>query len=376
MLHDFDQIIDRRGTDSVKWDSFPEEYIPLFIADMDFAVSEKITQAVIARAKHPIYGYTRGSGELFRAFQDWFSRQYHSRPELEWLELIPGVVPALSVASSIVEGKSIATVPNYSMLLHAPERAANELITVPLKNSGEYYTMDFEALQRGLTSDTKLFYLCNPHNPVGRVYTREELLQLSEFAERNELIVVSDEIHCELVYDRPHIPFFTVSKYAKEHSVTLMSPGKTYNIPGVNLAFAIIPNPELKRRLRQAGYAFSSPGIFSMEAAIAAYRDSSQWRDELVQYLKGNRDYLESELKKRFPRAKLPHTEGTYLQWINFRGYGMQVDAEFLKETAKLIVTDGKDFGGPGYVRVNFGCPRETLTKALDRLEKALAPLA
>lgn len=371
MSFDFDEPVDRRNTGSIKW-GLEEDCIPLFIADMDFAVSPAITERIIRRARHPIYGYTRPDKKLFEAFQNWILNTYNYEIKAGWLELLPGIVPALAVAGNVVSGKSITNTPNYSNLLNAPEKAGNTMITVPLKNEDEHYEIDFDDLERHLTPDTRIFYLCNPHNPIGKMYTREELQAISSFAKKYQLIVVSDEIHCELVFDKEHIPFFTVDEYAREHSITFMAPGKTYNIPGVVLAFAIIPNEELRARFHAAGYAMGHPGIFNIEAAIAAYGESDQWKKELVEYLRQNRDYLEKELKRRFPKAKFPHTEATYLQWIDFRPYGEQINADFLKKHAKVILTDGKGFGETGYVRLNFGCRREILKEALDRIENAI----
>lgn len=371
MSFNFDEPVDRRNTGSIKW-GLQEDYIPLFIADMDFAVAPAITERIIRRAEHPVYGYTRPDKRLFEVFGNWILRSYGCKIEDSWLELLPGIVPALAVASNVVPGQSITNTPNYSNLLNAPGRAGNIMLAVPLKNTDEHYEIDFDALEEALTPDTRIFYLCNPHNPIGKMYTREELQAVSAFARKHQLIVVSDEIHCELVFDKEHIPFFTVDEYAKEHSITFMAPGKTYNIPGVVLAFAIIPNEELREKFHAAGYAMGHPGIFNIEAAIAAYGESDEWKEELVEYLRQNRDYLEAELKRRFPKAKFPHTEGTYLQWIDFRPYGEQFNAEFLKRHAKVILTDGKGFGNEGYVRLNFGCRREVLKEALDRIEDAI----
>ena len=256
------------------------------------------------------------------------------------------------------------------MLLDAPEKAGNKMIRVPLRNDNEYYTFDFDALSKALLPDTKLFYLCNPQNPVGRIYTHKELQEVSSFAKENDLVVISDEIHCELVYDRKHIPFLTVDEYAKETSISFYAPGKTYNIPGVSLAFAIIPNEWIRKEFNRISYALGHPGVFNIEAGIAAYSESKEWRLELIRYLKENRDYLEAELKKRFPKALFTHTEATYLQWVNF---GEGIDGDYLRKNAKVWLTDGKDFGGEGYVRINFGCPRGCITEALDRIESALA---
>lgn len=373
MAYDFDTPIQRRGTGCIKWDLFPEEVLPMFIADMDFPAAPVITEAIIRRAKeHPVYGYTFSEREIFPAFRDWLEKTYGERIAETELLLLSGIVPALSLVSDLVEGKSITTTPNYGHLLSAPSRAGNEMLTVPLRNEHEQYTFDFDALEQALTPDTKLFYLCSPHNPVGRVWKKEELEALSAFAQRHNLLVVSDEIHCELVYDRPHIPFFTVSDYARNHSICLYAPGKTYNLAGNNLAVAVIHNQELKQRLKSLSYAMSAPGIFNTAAAAAAYTKAGEWRDTLVSYLRGNRDYLEAELNRRFPLARHPHTEGTYLQWIDFRPYGAELTGDWFLKHAGVALTGGAEFGGPGYVRLNFGCPRAQLTEALDRIENAL----
>lgn len=371
MTFDFDKAVSRRGWDSIKWDRVNENEIPMFIADMDFESAPAVKLRIEKRAEHPVYGYTMTSQLLFDSFTEWFQGEYGVALDRKEIEVINGIVPALAVASNIQEGSSITVSPNYHYILDAPARAGNEMIVAPLRNTDEYYELDFEALQNNLRPDTKIFYLCNPQNPVGRVYTPEELRQVSEFAQKNHLLVISDEIHCELVYDRKHTPFFTVDDYARNNSITLLAPGKTCNIPGVSLAFAIIPSPELRERFEKEGYAMGHPGIFNLEAGIAAYGESKEWKIQLVEYLKGNRDYLEKELKTRFPKVKATHTEGTYLQWVSFSEYGAY-DAAFFREKAQVVLSDGKDFGSPGYIRINFGCPRSTITEALDRIERAL----
>ena len=373
MSYNFDTLIPRRGTNCIKWDIYPENVLPMFIADMDFPVAPVIMEAVVRRAtEHPIYGYTFSDHEIFPAFRGWLAATYGAKITDGDLLLLSGIVPALSLVSNLVDGNSITTTPNYGHLLSAPGRAGNEVITVPLRNDQERYTLDFGALEQALTPDTKLFYLCSPHNPVGRIWKREELEAVSAFAQRHNLLVVSDEIHCELVFDRPHIPFFTVSDYARNHSICLYAPGKTYNLAGNNLAVAVVSNQELKHRLKSLSYAMSSPGIFQTAAASAAYTCAGEWRNALVDYLRGNRDYVEAELNRRFPLAKHPHTEGTYLQWIDFRPYGAEYTRDWFLKQADVALTDGAEFGGPGCVRLNFGCPRAQVTQALDRIEAAM----
>lgn len=237
----------------------------------------------------------------------------------------------------------------------------------------EYYSMDFDALQAAVTENTKVFYLCNPNNPVGRVYSYDELKRVSEFAKKNNLIVVSDEVHCEVVYEGRHIPFFTVDEYAREHSICLYSNGKLSNLADLILSFAIIPNDELRERFERVSYAFGEEHIMNVEAGIASFAESDEWKKQMVDYLKSNRDYLESELKRRFPKDKYPefkmtHLEGTYLMWIDFGN----INSQWFMDNAGVFMSDGSFFGGAGHVRLNFATRKKLLTEALDKLEEAM----
>lgn len=376
MIFDFDKPIDRINTHSYKWDLKGEEYLPLWVADADFEVAPAVTERIRKRMEHGIYGYFLTGNEIYDTLSRWFEEEYGAQvPGKEWIKIVPGIVPALAVASNIGGGKSMTNTPNYCNLLDAPVSAGNEMIRVPLANNDEYYTIDFDALEAAVTEDTKVFYLCNPHNPVGRVYTLEELKQVSAFAKKHNLLVVSDEAHCEVVFEGKHIPFFTVDEYAREHSITLYSNGKLCNVPDLILAFAVIPNKELKDEFERLGYAFGEEHVLNVEVGVATYGESKEWKQQLLQYLKDNRDYLESELKRRFPKAKVVHLQSTYLEWVDFRAYGEQVDAKFFYNKAKVFLTDGEDFGGTGYVRINFATRREIITQALDRMEAALKTL-
>lgn len=371
--YDFDKEINRINTHSYKWDLLGEDYLPLWVADSDFEVPPAVTKRLKNRIEHGIFGYFLTGNEIYDVLMKWFKEEYAEVvPDKSWIKLVPGIVPALAVASNIGGGKSITNIPNYCNLLDAPGSAGNEMIQVPLKNEEEYYSIDFDALEASLTEDTKIFYLCNPHNPVGRVYTLEELKQVSAFAKKHGLLVVSDEAHCEIVYEGKHIPFFTVDDYAREHSITLYSNGKLCNVPDLILAFAVIPNKELMEEFKRIGYALGEEHILNVEGGIASYGESKDWKMELLSYLKANRDYLEQELRQRFPKARFSHLEGTYLSWVDFQAYGEDIDAEFFKTKAKVFLTDGKDFGKEGYVRINFATRRELVKKALDRMEQAL----
>ncbi|WML32843.1 PatB family C-S lyase [Clostridium sp. OS1-26] len=372
MKFDFDYEIKRTETNSIKWDTFSSEYIPLFIADMDFASSPAIIEAVEKRVSHGIFGYSKPSEELYDIILAWFKQEYNFDIKKSWILWLPGIVPALGVASAMIEGDVITTIPNYSMLLSAPKKAGKNRIDSSLKIINGRYEIDFDDLENKVTDKTKIFLLCNPHNPVGRVYTKEELLKVVEFCNKHDLILVSDEIHCELILEGRHTPIVTTGDIALERSITFMSPGKTYNIPGIPIAFAIIPNPELRKRFESAGYAIAHPGTLSYEACAAAYGKSGEWKQALIKYLRDNRDYLENELKRRFPKIFYTHVEGTYLIWLDFRPLGIENPYQFFYDNAKVVFSDGGQFGKEGFVRFNFGCRRAVLEKALNRIEEAL----
>lgn len=375
MKYNFDEVIDRTGTNSVKWDTFPAGSIPLFVADMDFASPPPVIEAVKKRVDHGVFGYTRPGEELYDAVFTWFRSEYGFELQKSWISWLPGIVPALAVASGMGKGGVLTNTPNYSMLLSAPKRAGKQLVTSQLKVEDGKYEIDFEDMERKFTPSVSTFLLCNPHNPVGRVYREDELLKVVEFCRTHNLTLVSDEIHCELVFDRPHIPIVTTGSFALENSITFMSPGKTYNLPGIPIAFAIIPNPDLKKRFEKAGYAMPHPGTLSYEVCREAYAGSGEWRKELLEYLKGNRDYLEQELKRRFPGVVYTHVEGTYLLWLDFRPLGIEDPFQFFYDRARVIFSNGRDFGGEGFVRLNFGCRRAVLEEALNRLERAVKSL-
>ena len=372
MAYNFDEDIDRHNTGSIKWDACVKGEIPMFIADADFAAPPAVLERIRKRAEHPVFGYTRPDKKLKSIIAQRVNKDFGSVIKEEWIEFTGGVVPALSVAADAVGGTCMVNTPNYGMMLTAPVKAGHPLIKVPLKNENENYSIDFDAMERAVTPDTRLFYLCNPHNPVGHVYSRKELEEISAFAKAHNLIVVSDEIHCELVYDGTHIPFYDVDEYARNHSIVLTATGKTYNLPGCTFSYAVIADKDLREKFVNAGYAMAHPGIFNLEAGIAAYGESEDWRNELVAYLKSNRDYLYEELKKRFPKAAFTYTKATYLQWIDFRAYGENIDADYIKRKAGVILSGGDFFDAPGYVRLNFACTKKTLQEALERIERAV----
>ena len=373
-MFNFDEITDRRGTQCAKWDSVANDLLPMWVADMDFPAPPAVLKALRERVEHGIFGYGIAD-DLPGIFREWLAEEFGVSAKEEWIVLLPAVVPALRVLSHLREGPVLTNTPNYNALLDAPLKAGKTTRLSPLKNTGEKYAMDFADMAKRAARDVKLFYLCNPHNPVGRVYTKEELLELSRFAREHDLIVVSDEVHCGITFDRPHIPWFSVDEYAMERSITIFGPAKTFNIPGLPLGIAVIPNEELRREFKTMCYPFPEPGVFSVVAAKAAFGESREWKNAMVEYLRQNRDILETRLRKTFPAVRLPHVEGTYLQWIDFRPLGIEYPFQWLKEHPRILASDGKIFGTEGYVRLNFGTPRARLENALDRIEECVLKL-
>jgi cystathionine beta-lyase len=368
-MYNFDEIIERRGTQSLKWDSEGKDLLHMWVADMDFRAPPPVLEALRKRIEHGVFGYGIAGG-LPGIIRRWMREEFGTQIEEDWITLLCGIVPVLRAASHLRPGPVLIQTPNYNALLDAPLTAGKETILSPLRNTDEKYVMDFDDMARRVTGETRLFYLCNPHNPVGRVYTKDELLELSRFAKEHGLIVVSDEVHCGLTFDRAHIPWFSVDDYAAEQGITLIGPAKTFNIPGLPLGFALIPNEALRAEFREICHALPGPGVFSVIAAEAALGESREWKNAAVEYLRLNRDYLENRLRGAFPKARLPHTEGTYLQWIDFRPQGIEEPFRWLRERPKILVSDGKIYGAEGYVRINFGAPRSRLEEAVDRIEE------
>jgi len=373
-MYNFNELVNRHGTHSVKWDEIDGNLLPMWIADMDFKAPPAVLKALRDEAEYGIFGYSTHEN-IPGILKKWMQDEFSLAVEEDWIVLLPAVIPAFRAACSLADGPVIMHVPNYTGLLNTPPAAGKKTVLSPLKNTNEFYEMDFGDMQRCAGEGGKLFFLCNPHNPVGRVYTRDELEEVSRFAKKNNLIVMSDEVHCGLVFDRPHIPYFSVDDYSMQNSITIIGPAKTYNIPGLPFGFAVIPGAGLRADFVKACYTLPEIGIFNLTAAAAAYGESHEWKNALVDYLRSNRDYLEERLKKNFGGAKFTHVEGTYLQWIDLRPMGIVNPFQWLVDNSKIYTSDGKIYGTPGYVRMNFGTTRARLTEALDRMEESFKKL-
>jgi len=385
MKYDFDTIYDRRDSGCFKYDALKmiygrDDLIPLWVADMDFAVSPEIQAAIRSRTQHPIYGYNLRLPEFYDAVIDWQSKRFQWQIEKDWIIAVPGVVPAIALA---ILG---LTEPNDGVLIQTPVYAPfaatilahhRTLITNPLIEDRGIYSIDFADFESKI-SKARLFILCNPHNPVGRVFNGEELTRMGEICRRHQVSIFSDEIHADIVYEGfKHMPIASLPGMS-DIVVTGFSPAKSFNIAGLSTAIAVAENPKLRNPIHYLNqnlhiYLGNSIGI---AALIAAYRDSEAWLEELLAYLQGNRDYVSDYLSRHMPDIGMTPQEGTYLAWLDFRRTGlsdMELENMMLND-ARIALNDGPGFGveGRGFMRLNFACPRAVLTEALSRINKAL----
>jgi cystathionine beta-lyase len=380
MRYDFDEVIPRRVTDSIKWGIHPEDVLPLWVADMDFRSAAPIISALRERAEHGVFGYGQIASELRRAVQNRLAELYGWGVSEHQIHFLPGVVSGLNVAfqAFAAPGEGVlAQPPVYFHFVNDPRRHGRAVSDPPLVRKDDSYEIDFDALEAAIGRETRLFVLCNPHNPVGRVFTVSELARIAEICLRRRLIICSDEIHCDLLYPGyRHTPIATLSPEVAQQTVTLMSPSKTYNIAGLQCAYAVISNADLARSWREAAYGIVPPlNVMGHCAALAALRHGAEWLQQALAYLKENRDFVVEFVRERMPELQVCRIEATYLAWLDCRRAGLvEKPGEFFFNEARVALEDGSRFGrgGDGYVRLNFGCPRATLREALQRMSRAL----
>ena len=376
-MYNFDILPTRAGSDSVKWVEVSGDVIPMWVADMDVQAPPEIVEAIMQRAAHPYYGYPYTQDNLKKHVIAQYEKMYGATIDPEWIVWIPSVIPGVVTALQMMGGSFMYSVPMYDHIRRLDAEAKLPVTEVPLKRDENcHYTMDFEALEAAVTPEMKCLILCNPHNPVGRVYTREELEELQKFCEKHHLLVISDEIHCEFDLEDRHIPYFSLNEGAANYSVTASSAGKICNIPGLPFGFAIIPNKELREMFvsRQDGLQ-TCGNVITIAAYEKAYDGScAEWKKELREYLKENRDIAEARFN-HVPGLKTPHNEGTYLLWVDCSALGLENPSEFFLEKAHVKVSDGAVYGYGQCVRFNYGCPRSQLLEAINRMEKAIEGL-
>jgi len=374
---DFDTPIDRRGTDSLKWKVYKNrDIIPMWVADMDFQSPPAVIEALRKRVEHGVYGYTVPPKALIDTIRDRLYHLYGWDIKPQWIVWLPGLVSGINVACRAVGDKGddvLTTVPVYPPFLSAPSNVGRQLVTFRMSLIKNKWQFNFDALEKAVTPSTRLFILCHPHNPLGRVFSRDELIKVAEICERHDMILCSDEIHCDLILDKEkkHQPTASLSPETADRTITLMAPSKTYNIAGLGCSFAIISNPHLRREFEQA-MAGIVPHLncFSYTAGLAGYRDSDEWLKQVLSYLRENRNLVEKEINE-MPGLSTTHVEATYLAWINTRELDTDNPYKFF-ENAGVGLSDGVNFDGQGFVRLNFGCPRKTLMQGLERMRKAI----
>jgi len=378
--YDFDTIIDRSQTSSLKWEKYKEtDIIPLWVADMDFRSSDPVREALIQRSSHGIYGYTLPPEELYEVIISRLQERYGWNIEKEWMIWLPGLVSGINISCRAVgsRGDEVMTVtPAYPPFFTAPGNMNRTLVTSPMISEQDRWIMDIDHLRSKVTPRTKLFLFCSPHNPTGRVFSEKELSDVVEFCLENDIIICSDEIHCDLILDKTkdHIPTAAFSPEAADRSITLMAPSKTYNIAGLGCSFAVIPNSSLRESFREAMKGIvPHVNLMGYTAALAAYKYGHTWLTEVLDYLKKNHDYVYSSIKSMDLLQMYP-VQGTYLAWINAAEIKKKNPAAFFEQYG-LGFSDGYDFGEKNFIRLNFGCPRSLLEKAMDRLHYSLRNL-
>jgi cysteine-S-conjugate beta-lyase len=380
MRYDFDRINERRNTDSIKWGLYPRDVIPLWVADMDFVSADPIIHALRQRVEHGIFGYSRPSPALTRAIMERLQRLYGWQVAEPSIVYLPGIVTGLNIVfqAFAAAGEGIlAQPPVYFHFLRDPVQHGRVLLDPPLAQNGDSYEIDFDQFERAITRETRVFILCNPHNPVGRVFTKPELEKIAEICLRHRLILCSDEIHCDLIYEpHRHIPIASISPEIEDRTITLMAPSKTYNIAGLECGYAVIKNTELRSRWKDFSYGLiPNVNIMGHTAALAGLSEGQDWLDQVLAYLQDNRDFLCNFFQKNMPQIRMNRVEATYLCWLDCKEIGIiKNPAEFFLDRARVALNDGVEFGkvGSGFVRLNFACSRQKLVQALDRMKYSL----
>ena len=382
MIHDFDRVIDRRRTESSKWHTYPPDVLPLWVADMDFRSPEPVLRALRERVEHGVFGYGAEQPEFYEVFLDRLQTRYGWRVSPEAILVIPGVIPGFNLAARALttagDGLLLQT-PVYPPIQRVPGNVGLTSDEMELERQPDgRYAIDFERFEAAIGERTRMFLLCNPHNPVGRVFRRDELQRMAEICVRRGLLICADEVHCELTFSRQqHVPIASLNAEIAARTITLMAPSKAFNLPGLKCAVAIIPNASLREQFVAARLDLvRAVNVLGYTAALAAYRDGQPWLDALLRYLEANRDFVVESVRSKLPGVSAASPEATYLAWLDCREADLP-DSDpytFFLDKARVALNDGTTFGrgGAGFVRLNFACPRATLAEALDRMGHAL----
>ncbi len=398
MKYDFDQVCNRKNTDCLKWDMMEPifgsgDLIPLWVADMDLPVAKPIIDALKKRVEHPFYGYSQAGTSVLNSVVERMKRKFNWNIKPEWIVFTPGVVPALHVAVRSLThpgDEVILQEPTYHPFFPVVVNSGCKIVNNGLKMNNNRYEIDYKGLEEKFHSKSRSFQeagriktiiFCNPHNPIGRLWKRDEIIKMGEIAINNGAVVISDEIHCEILFkDQKHTPFASISKKFEQNSIVCMSPSKTFNLAGLEVSTIIIPNKKLRDNFINTRYGIvPNPNVFGYIALEAAYNHGDEWLEQVLDYLQKNLDYLKQYLENKIPNIRVVDPEGTYLIWLDCRDLGMdnQTLSNFMKKKAKVGLEDGFIFGesGSGFMRMNIACSRSVLHEALNRIENAIDTL-
>ena len=375
----FDSCPERTGFGSLKWDKYKgRDVLPLWVADMDFVTAPKILEALQQRLDHGVFGYTIPHEAPIEAVINYLDRQHGYSARASWLNFLPGLVPAINLCCHAFTepGDSVMTAtPVYPPFITAPDYAERELIKVPLcLDKEDRWTLDIDAMEAAIKAHTKIFVLCSPHNPVGRVFSKEELTALADFCERHDLILISDEIHCDLVFDTEakHTLTATLSEQIADRTVTLMAPSKTYNLPGLACAYSVIENTKLRAQFQKTIRGIiTEVNCFGYAGITAAYDHGEPWRQALLAYLKNNYDLIYDFIRKEIPEITFRSMESTYLAWLDVSKLGIKDPVKHFEKYG-VGLSDGTPFDGHQHLRLNFGCPHSRLEEGLEKIKAAL----
>lgn len=390
--YNFDKIIDRKGSGALKFDALEERYgdaslLPMWVADMDFETPEFITEALRRRLDHSLFGYTIEPSDYWPTVIRWIADHHDWQIEREWITYIPGIVKGIGMVINVFvkeDEKVIIQPPVYHPFRLTPEGNHREVVYNPLiENPDGSYSMDFDNLEKVADEKCRLLILSNPHNPAGITWDRPTLQRLAEFCHRHNILVISDEIHCDMaLWDNRHIPFASVSPEAAECSITFGAPSKTFNIAGIVSSYAIVPNPRIRERFFGwlTANEFNEPTLFAPIATIAAFSKGEEWRREMLRYIESNIDFVISYCKEHIPQIKPLRPQASFLIWLDCRGLGLDHDRliDLFVRKARLALNDGEMFGpeGKGFMRLNIASPRTVIREALDRLKNAVSETA
>lgn len=381
-MYDFDKLTNRFGTGSLKWD-VNEGQLPMWVADMDFETAPEIIQALQKRIEHGVFGYQNVTDDWYQAYQSWWNRRHQFKIERDWLIFCTGVVPAISsiVRKVTTVGENVLVqTPVYNIFFNSIRNNGRNILESPLVYEQGEYHIDFKDLEEKLSNpQTSLFILCNPHNPIGKIWDRETLEKIGELCDRYHVIVVSDEIHCDLTdpgYE--YVPFASVSDQCRENSITCIAPTKTFGIPGIQTAAVVVPNPVLRHRVNRGLNTdeVAEPNNFAVAAAVAAFQHGDQWLTELREYLSQNKQYVRDYIGAYIPEIKVVPSNATYLLWLDCSE--LTDDAcelqRFIEKHSGLVLTEGEEYGTPGrrFLRLNPACPRSRVQDGMERLKNSV----